>query len=370
MNKQNIILFFKKVKKAIILLKFIINLRFKLKYDVVFFSHGVIDEIWIRTTAAYCLNQGLKILIIIIDTQNNEKIKKFYQEHAINFIIVSHDWLLKFVKTDTILTATSCISKTHFNKQVKNFIYMPHSLVSLHSVYPDSAFDDFNIIFASGPHHLEEFREIKKRKGQSYKGFKVGYGKLDLLKEKPKSSKPLILLAPSWGEYNFKNVFNKDLIENLLCTSWELVLRPHPLTIRQEEIYLDELKLKHPELIIDLDVSNTSFLEKASILITDYSGISMEFMALHQKPVIFLNLPAKIINQNFHSYNSEAMEQTIRTIVPNQIVEPDPKTLKKSIERLLKEKPTLNKSILDLFIYNRHQAGNFGAKYLKELTGI
>ena len=41
---------------------------------------------------------------------------------------------------------------------------MQDSLVSLHTIYRDGAFDYFDTVFCGGPHHNKEVREIEKVK--------------------------------------------------------------------------------------------------------------------------------------------------------------------------------------------------------------
>ena len=61
---------------------------------------------------------------------------------------------------------------------------MPHSLSSLHMIYPEDAFDGYDLIFSAGPHHCDEFREITKARGlKNFGTVPIGYGKLDVLRQ-------------------------------------------------------------------------------------------------------------------------------------------------------------------------------------------
>ena len=46
------------------------------------------------------------------------------------------------------------------SEAVKYYIYLQHSLVSLHSAYNAGAFDSFDEVFCAGPHHVQELEAI------------------------------------------------------------------------------------------------------------------------------------------------------------------------------------------------------------------
>lgn len=48
-------------------------------------------------------------------------------------------------------------------------------------------------------------------------------------------------------------------------------------------------------------------------LITDYSGISFEYDAISTRPIIFIDVDKKIINQEFDRYTLEPVEISLRS---------------------------------------------------------
>ena len=82
---------------------------------------------------------------------------------------------------------------------------------------------------------------MKKSKKQKAWIYNSGYGKLDLVKIRP-TAFPVVLLAPSWGYYDFTKVFNLEFLSSLLSDEYHLVFRPHPLVLMRESEYINQLK--------------------------------------------------------------------------------------------------------------------------------
>jgi CDP-glycerol glycerophosphotransferase (TagB/SpsB family) len=189
---------------------------------------------------------------------------------------------------------------------------------------------------------------------------------LDLVKIRP-TAFPVVLLAPSWGYYDFTKVFNLEFLSSLLSDEYHLVFRPHPLVLMRESEYINQLK-KQSSISIDTDLCGNYNLEQASVLITDYSGISMEFMALHKKPVIFLSTQEKIINTQFQKYDIVPMEHLVRNMSPNIIVNhTDVNKLKKTVLETLSNSERHPADNIDQFVFNQGSAGSTATKFVMEI---
>ena len=46
-----------------------------------------------------------------------------------------------------------------------HYLYVNHSMVSMHMIYRKGAFDHFDTLFCVGPHHVREIRETEKTYG-------------------------------------------------------------------------------------------------------------------------------------------------------------------------------------------------------------
>ena len=62
------------------------------------------------------------------------------------------------------------------------YLYIHHSPVSTHMIYKEDAFDNFDVIFCVGPHHISEIKEREQLFNLPPKTlFKTGYVKFDEL---------------------------------------------------------------------------------------------------------------------------------------------------------------------------------------------
>jgi hypothetical protein len=117
-----------------------------------------------------------------------------------------------------------------------------------------------------------------------------------------------ILVAPSWNK-NRLNFINEDfgeIITNLINAGFNVRFRPHPETIKRAENLINSYKekFKNKNFIFDDDPENFKALQNAKCLITDNSGISIEYMMIFKKPVIFYNDFDKVHNENYEMYKS------------------------------------------------------------------
>ena len=71
-------------------------------------------------------------------------------------------WLFKNIKSKVMLMTLPDLNQYYLkrSKNMVHYIYVPHSLSSLHSIYRKGAFDYFDTIFCVGPHHIKEARRI------------------------------------------------------------------------------------------------------------------------------------------------------------------------------------------------------------------
>ena len=114
-----------------------------------------------------------------------------------------------------------------------------------------------------------------------------------------------ILIAPSWN-YQNKNFFTQtceDLISIILKKGIKVILRPHPEHYKRNIDVITNIKnifKTFKNFYFDSDSSNFKSLLNSDLLITDYSGISIEYLLVFRKPVIFFDEYVK----NHSSHNN------------------------------------------------------------------
>ena len=205
-------------------------------------------------------------------------------------------------------------------KNVDRYIYYFHGAVSTTKVYTATAFDNYDIILCNGDYHLNEIRKresIKKIKKK--KLIKTGYFYFDYLNNKinTKIKANEILIAPSWN-YSQKDFINENLeeiIQSVLNKGYIVKFRPHPESFKRSMITINNFKNKfsNEKFILDETSENISSMENAKCLITDSSGIAIEYVLLFKKPALYFENNDKIHNIEFNDYNDLiTMDQKVK----------------------------------------------------------
>jgi hypothetical protein len=209
-------------------------------------------------------------------------------------------------------------------------------------IYPSDAFDGFDTLFSAGPHHAREFQALGAENGLGPREvFTIGYGKLDALRaERPlreDAKEPRhILIAPSWGEANLIKEIGYDLIDALLGDGYHVTLRPHPSFFIQDEPEMAAIVRDYPGragFTLERSTGGSAALWTAEVLVSDYSGMALEFAALRRKPVVFADLPGKILNPGWARLGLPPAELALREKV-GRVVSPNIEDIKSAISQL------------------------------------
>ena len=218
----------------------------------------------------------------------SSKVTVFDNQKALNKSLLT-------LECDYFLTTTPGIGNFYFSKSKilpKNkrpkYIYFFHSLVSPNENYAENSFNGYDIILSPNStitNHLGYL--INKKKTQI---ITVGYQYLER-KSLDYEDTNNVLIAPSWGKDNlFSDKYNQqfiNLIEILQKNGKKIFLRPHPMDLNN----LTKLK---ENINLNLYLLNKIDFHNFDYLITDWSGISLEYFYSTRKVVGFLNTPKKI----------------------------------------------------------------------------
>ena len=233
---------------------------------------------------------------------------------------------------------------------VEHYVYIHHSMVSTHMIYRPEAFDHFDVIFCTGPHHIDEIRTRERLLGLPRKKLiEHGYARLEALIEELGSiesrpevfgtDRPNVLIAPSWGENALLERLGIDFIDPLLKAGLKVTLRPHPQTKRFKPKLLDSILASYGSqsgFTLEVDIADKRSLLEADLMISDWSGAALEFAFARLKPVLFVDVPRKVNNPDYQALEVEPLEARIRehlgAVVPEQEALTD---LTPAIERIL-----------------------------------
>ena len=289
--------------------------------------------------------------------------KNIYIGKGIAFIL-----FVNFVSCQNLIMTLTDLNNNKFKKSLfcKNFVYIFHSLMSTHKTYTEAAFDHFDLIFTCGQYQKDEIRkreEIKKLKKK--KIINSGYLYFDYLnnlaKKNHQNAKTKILIAPSWsmGEKDFINNDIEHLIE-LVLNSYDVIFRPHPESFIRSKLKLDRIEKKfsnNTKFYFDKESSNIKSMQSCNLLITDGSGISMEYLFFKKEPVIYIDIGSleKIHNPEYHLISNDTFENEVKVSMGVNLKFDNINTINKVIEDCLtrdfrkKIKLKSEKMILDKF---------------------
>ena len=247
------------------------------------------------------------------------------------------------LEADTVVMTMPNLHNSYIKRSpyVRKYIYVHHSLASQHMIYGSEAFDNFDVIFCAGNHHIEETKKRERQKSLPPKELiKHGYGRLESLIKAideqeipspiPEISNPRshVLIAPSWGPNAILERLGDEIIDQLLNAKFEVTLRPHPQTVKDVPKIIEKIKNTYgnnSNFHYDNNMSAIHSLKVADVMISDWSGAALEFAFARLKPALFIDVPRKINNKNYESLGLIPVEVSIRekigTILPENKIQ-------------------------------------------------
>ncbi|HEX8314582.1 MAG TPA: hypothetical protein VF609_06305 [Flavisolibacter sp.] len=209
---------------------------------------------------------------------------------------------------------------------VKKYIYVFHAMVSTHQQYRAHAFDHYDAIFCTGPCHRKEIRESEALYSLPRKELiDYGYPLLNSLRQKvlEKEIQPnKVLIAPSWYKEGILNTCILPLVDALKTSGCEIWIRPHPEFIKRNKkqyLQLEGLARKSDKIFFDTSSSVFTHLTDAGHLITDRSGIALEYAFATYKPVLFIDTPLKVQNNEVARFTNVPLENHYRNCIGRSI---------------------------------------------------
>jgi YidC/Oxa1 family membrane protein insertase len=301
--------FFTNIKNYLFIFKNINSITSK-KYKVVFYSESKNYQKYALILIDFLITKFPGEILYVssdkLDFINNDKIKNLYIGKGLMLqYFFSKIQALNLITTTTDL-GNNIIKK---NKFVDNYIYYFHAPVSTTRVYTTKAFDNYDTILCIGNFQINEILKREKiKKINKKKLHECGYFYFDYLINKINlnHNKDEILIAPSWN-YNEKNFINEDfenIIDELIKKNLKVRFRPHPEHFKRSRSFIEKIskKFNTENFTLDTNLENIESMEKAICLITDNSGIAIEFSLIMKKPVLYFDSLSKIHNKEVDDY--------------------------------------------------------------------
>ena len=217
------------------------------------------------------------------------------------------------LKLKYLYSSTPDLNQTIFKKsKLSNckYIYLQHSPASLTMIYRSDAFDAFDAVQTIHTYQFNEMQEIITKKNLKSRAFKGRYLFLDKILKSKNNSNLDLLIAPSWNSNFYKLNCHIILNELLLKNKINYEIRPHPMSLKADEVSLENFK----KLNIKYNISNEFNLNNYKYLISDWSGVYIEFAILTKRKALLINTPKKILNKDYTNFSQTPIEIDLRNI--------------------------------------------------------
>jgi len=345
------------------------------------YFEGLINELTRRSniTIHYITNDPNDI--IFEKAKENPSIKPYYI--GVKKLIP----LMMRLEADMVVMTTPDLDKFYLKRSIMQkdieYVYIPHDSMSVHMGFREGALDAFDTVFCSGPHVEREIRETEAEYGLKEKTLvRFGYPLVEKLiaagEEEKKThavgGKKEILIAPSWNEDNLLDSCIDGLIEGLMREDYHITVRPHPEYVKRYgarmKAIVDRFEDKVGDMLtFELDFSGNKSIYSADLLITDWSGISVEYCFATKRPAIFVNTKMKVLNPNWQRIKSEPVEISLRNIVGVAIEKEEVERIGDIAADLFERGGEYEERIEELlsgFLFNIGSADKAGADYILE----
>nr|WP_321262491.1 CDP-glycerol glycerophosphotransferase family protein [uncultured Sphaerochaeta sp.] len=230
---------------------------------------------------------------------------------------------LNFLEADVCLMTTPGLDVYQLKRSrgVKHYSHVLHAVDDATS-YRLFGLDYFDSVLLSGEYQKEHIRLLEQKRGIKEKELVVvGCPYLDILQEKA-SLLPIkdqdeftVLVAPSWGKSGILSRYGASLLDRLVETGFQIIVRPHPQSKQSEKHVLDELTNRYADaknLSWDYSTENLQALSSSDIMISDFSGVIFDYTFLFNRP--FLYVTGEYDSMPYDSYDIEEQPWKFRVL--------------------------------------------------------
>ena len=257
-----------------------------------------------------------------------------------------------------------------------HYIYIFHSMFSVHSYLRKGALDHYDTIFCVGEHQKKEILETEKIYGlKPKKLIDYGFGRLDTLlrernnfKKEKLNTENLIIIAPTYGDNNLLKICGVKLIETLLDSNFKVLLRPHFRIFKESKDVIRIIRDKfqnNNNFLLEEGIIKPEIFHSSRCMISDWSGISLEYAFIFERPIIYIDVPKKELNEEADKISLTPIEVSIREKI-GHLVDPDNLT---EIPKIILEinDESRAEQIRDIrlkTVFNIDKSASIGANYI------
>ena len=260
-----------------------------------------------------------------------------------------------------------------------HYIYIFHSMFSVHSYLRKGAVDHYDTIFCVGEHHKKEILETEKIYGLKPKKIvEYGFGRLDTLlrernnfKKEKLNTENLIIIAPTYGDNNLLKICGVKLIETLLDSNFKVLLRPHFRIFKESSDVIRIIRDKfqnNNNFLLEEGIIKPEIFHSSRCMISDWSGISLEYAFIFERPIIYIDVPKKELNAEVDKISLQPIEVSIREEI-GYLVDPNNLTEIPNIISKINDESRAEqiRDIRSKTVFNIDKSASIGADYITKI---
>ena len=358
---------------------------------IVFYSEGKPSSPHLEPLIQKLIDRGRNVQILM-----SEETDPLANLTSTNARVISHwvgsgsarTWVYSSLEASVFITTTPDLETMHLKRSKRGgyYIYTHHSMISMHMGYRSGAFNYFDAIFCTGPYQITETRAHESRYNLPAKKLvKLGYCQLDTLsasnkkhhnydaQNEQKGTKTL-LLAPTWGENSILPICGEQIIDILLRSGYRVITRPHPETTRKSPELIQRINERfrpNNRFELDLNTSSDLSMHRSNLMISDWSGVAMEYAYGFEKPVLFIDLPRKVNNPAYIELNIEPVEVSVRSEIGEVLGLKKIHQISEAIANLLSidQQPIGNiRASRNKRVFNQGISASIGAEFIEKIA--
>lgn len=209
---------------------------------------------------------------------------------------------LNLLEADALVLTTPGVGVLQIrrSKGVDNYIHVLHSVgdVFYYKLY---AFDYYDAVICNGDYQVKSIRALEALRGTKPKELPIaGVPYLDGLvarREALGETTPdpnCVLIAPHWGPLNMLTQFGSAVPRILAEAGFDVILRPHPQSYISDVKLMEQLEIElsgYKNITWDRNPDGFASLNRAAVMVSDYSTVVFDFAFVFFRPVITLYDP-------------------------------------------------------------------------------
>lgn len=104
--------------------------------------------------------------------------------------------------------------------------------------------------------------------------------------------KKTVIIASSWGDKGILRAYGCDYVRDLIAAGFNVIVRPHPQSYHSERQFIEEIERKVTSWGAEWDRNpdGLSSLSRADVMVSDTSGVRLDYAYLFARPVISMKI--------------------------------------------------------------------------------